>query len=381
MVQFSSIFNGLARNISIKNGRKSKTDVGREAADALVKDAKKKDLLLSSPGIVNAKGSGDLVSVYSKRGKKGVNQDRLCVWKDGFVWQEFGCQDDMIFCGVFDGHGPWGHLVAKRVGKLLPSSLLCNWQESIALTSLELDVGSELERRLHQFDIWKQSYLKTCSAVDQELAQYPGIDSHYSGTTALTIVRQGDLIVLANVGDSRAVLATTSDDGSLAAVQLTVDLKPNLPQEKERIKQSRGRVFSLSDEPGVYRIWMPKVDSLGGPGLALSRAFGDYFIKDFGLISEPEMTQRNITSRDQFVILATDGVWDVISNQEAVEIVCSTPEREESAKRLVECAVSAWKRKRRGIAMDDISAICLFFHTCSSLQECDPVKHPEKSLQ
>ncbi|KAK2990305.1 hypothetical protein RJ640_014757 [Escallonia rubra] len=370
MVQFSSIFNGLARNISIKNGRKSKTDVGREAADALVKDAKKNDLLLSSPGIVNAKGSDNLVSVYSKRGKKGVNQDRLCVWK------EFGCQDDMIFCGVFDGHGPWGHLVAKRVRKLMPSSLLCNWQESIALTSLELDVGSELERRLHQFDIWKQSYLKTCSAVDQELAQYPGIDSHYSGTTALTIVRQGDLIVLANVGDSRAVLATTSDDGSLAAVQLTVDLKPNLPQESERIKQSQGRVFSLSDEPGVYRIWMPKVDTLGGPGLAISRAFGDYFIKDFGLTSEPEVMQRNITSRDQFVILATDGVWDVISNQEAVEIVCSTPEREESAKRLVECAVSAWKRKRGGIAMDDISAICLFFHTCSTLQECDPVKHP-----
>ncbi|KAK3027722.1 hypothetical protein RJ639_042462 [Escallonia herrerae] len=412
MVQFSSIFNGLARNISIKNGRKSKTDVGREAADALVKDAKKNDLLLSSPGIVNAKGSDNLVSVYSKRGKKGVNQDRLCLWKDGLVWQEFGCQDDMIFCGVFDGHGPWGHLVAKRVRKLMPSSLLCNWQESIALTSLELDVGSELERRLHQFDIWKQSYLKTCSAVDQELAQYPGIDSHYSGTTALTIVRQGDLIVLANVGDSRAVLATASDDGSLAAVQLTVDLKPNLPreplsfsplsvhvyifillkdvkayvlvavtEENERIKQSRGRVFSSSDEPGVYRIWMPKVDASGGPGLAISRAFGDYFIKDFGLISEPEVTQRNITSRDQFVILATDGVWDVISNQEAVEIVCSTPEREESAKRLVECAVSAWKRKRRGIAMDDISAICLFFHTCSSLQECDPVKHPEKGLQ
>lgn len=46
----------------------------------------------------------------------------------------------------------------------------------------------------------------------------------------LTDAFQGDLIVLANVGDSRAVLATTSDDGSLIPVQLTVDLKPNLPR-------------------------------------------------------------------------------------------------------------------------------------------------------
>lgn len=69
--------------------------------------------------------------------------------------------------------------------------------------------------------------------------------------------------------------------------------------------QSRGRVLSCEDEPGVYRVWMPTVE---GPGLAISRAFGDYYIKDFGLISEPELTSRSITHRDQFAILATDGV-------------------------------------------------------------------------
>lgn len=53
----------------------------------------------------------------------------------------------------------------------------------------------------------------------------------------------------------------------------------------------------------------------------------------------------------------------MISNQEAVDIVSSTPDTAKSAKRLVECAMQAWKRKRKGIAMDDISAICLFFHS------------------
>lgn len=64
-------------------------------------------------------------------------------------------------------------------------------------------------------------------------------------------------------------------------------------------------MFCLNDEPGVHRVWLPDVES---PGLAMSRAFGDNCVKDFGLISEPEVTQRQLTGRDQFVVLATDGV-------------------------------------------------------------------------
>lgn len=67
-------------------------------------------------------------------------------------------------------------------------------------------------------------------------------------------------------------------------------------------------------------------------------------------------------------------VWDVVSNQEAVDIVSSTPDKAKSAKRLVECAMRAWKRKRRGIAMDDISAICLFFHSPLSTEHGIPIE-------
>lgn len=61
----------------------------------------------------------------------------------------------------------------------------------------------------------------------------------------------------------------------------------------------------MHDEPGVHRVWLPNEES---PGLAMSRAFGDYCIKDYGLISVPEVTHRHITNKDQFVVLATDGV-------------------------------------------------------------------------
>jgi len=78
-----------------------------------------------------------------------------------------------------------------------------------------------------------------------------------------------------------------------------------ISDEAERIKESKGRVFCMKDEPGVYRVWMPNGKT---PGLAISRAFGDYCMKDYGLISVPDVTHRKLTTRDQFIILATDGV-------------------------------------------------------------------------
>ncbi|KAF8089664.1 hypothetical protein N665_0500s0028 [Sinapis alba] len=349
MGHFSSMFNSLARSFSNKNNNNNNgKSYAKETADEMAREAKKKAMILKSSGCVNADGSNNLASVFSRRGEKGVNQD--CA----IVWEGFGCQEDMIFCGIFDGHGPWGHFVSKQVRNSMPISLLCNWQETLSQTTL---AEPETDQR---FAIWKHLYLKTCADVDQELQHHRKIDTFNSGTTALTVVRQGEVIYVANVGDSRAVLATVSEEGSLTAVQLTVDFKPNIPQEEERIIGCNGRVFCLEDEPGVHRVWQPEEES---PGLAMSRAFGDYCIKEYGLVSVPEVTQRHISTRDQFVILATDGVWDVISNEEAIDIVSSTAERPKAAKRLVEQAVKAWNRKRRGIAMDDISAVCLFFHS------------------
>ncbi|MFS7919104.1 putative protein-serine/threonine phosphatase [Helianthus anomalus] len=347
MGRFASMFNGLAKSFSpAKRSKSSAEDSGKETAEAMAKDAKKNDMMLRSSGTINV---NNVVSVCSKRGEKGVNQD-CCI-----VWEEFGCQKDMMFCGIFDGHGPWGHYVAKRVCDSMPLSLLCNWQEMLLEASLD-------PKKVDRFHLWKNSVIKTCAAVDQDLQHSRKFDSFHSGTTALTVVRQGELLVIANVGDSRAILATTSEDGCLVPVQLTVDFKPNLPNEAKRIVECKGRVFCIEDEPGVHRVWLPHEDS---PGLAMSRAFGDYCVKDFGLISVPEVTQRVITCKDQFLVLASDGVWDVISNEDAVEIVSSTVDKSKSAKRLVECAAHAWKRKRIGIATDDISAVCLFFHSGS----------------
>lgn len=55
----------------------------------------------------------------------------------------------------------------------------------------------------------------------------------------------------------------------------------------------------------MARVWLPDIDS---PGLAMARAFGDFCLKDFGLISVPEVSYRRIAEKDEFIVLATDGV-------------------------------------------------------------------------
>lgn len=77
------------------------------------------------------------------------------------------------------------------------------------------------------------------------------------------------------------------------------------PGEAARIQQCRGRVFALQDEPEVARVWLPNNDS---PGLAMARAFGDFCLKDYGLISVPDISYRHLTDKDEFVVLASDGV-------------------------------------------------------------------------
>lgn len=68
---------------------------------------------------------------------------------------------------------------------------------------------------------------------------------------------------------------------------------------------SKGRVFALHNEPEIARVWLPNTNS---PGLAMSRAFGDFCLKDYGLICVPDITYHRISAKDEVVVLATDGV-------------------------------------------------------------------------
>ncbi|KAM3384877.1 hypothetical protein ACQJBY_009084 [Aegilops geniculata] len=303
--------------------------------------APREDQLGTVPGrIFSNDGRSRTASVFTQQGRKGINQDAMLIW-DGF-----GGEEDGVLCGVFDGHGPHGHLVARRVRDSLPLRLMSAARSS-PKTGLDMPAAA-----------WRKAFARAYKAMDKDLRSHPALDSFCSGSTAVTVLKLGTDLYMANIGDSRAVLGSRdAAAGGMAAVQLTVDLKPDVPSEAERIKKCRGRVFALQDEPEVPRVWLPFDDA---PGLAMARAFGDFCLKDYGVISVPDFFHWPLTDKDQFVILASDGVWDVLSNQEAVDIVSSSPSRSKAARTLVEAANREWKTKYPTSRTDDCAVVCLY---------------------
>ncbi|KAF8688159.1 hypothetical protein HU200_042389 [Digitaria exilis] len=312
----------------------------------------------------NGASASAVASLYTMQGKKGVNQDAMV------VWENFGPKDDTVFCGVFDGHGPNGHLVAKRVRDVLPVKLSANLGRNGTATGGTIphrveDTDASLENEENSdhpewFPALRASFLRAFYVMDRDLKLHRNIDCLFSGTTAVTVIKQGQNLIIGNLGDSRAVLGTRDKDNNLVAVQLTVDLKPNIPSEAERIRQRRGRIFSLPDEPSVARVWLPTFNS---PGLAMARSFGDFCLKNYGIISMPDVSYHRITEKDEFVVLATDGVWDVLSNVEVVSIISKAPSQVSASRFLVESAQRTWRTRYPTSKTDDCAAVCLFLNT------------------
>ncbi|CAK9235066.1 unnamed protein product [Sphagnum troendelagicum] len=329
---------------------KSKSNKTSQISSSTTNAETKNDALLALiPGRMYANGASNTACMFTQQGRKGTNQDAM------LVWEGFASMEDTVFCGVFDGHGPYGHLVAKRVRDSLPSKLFHYWEQQQTLQQ----GSSRPEPSI--FGAWKESHLMAYRVMDQELFSHQNLDCFCSGTTTVTVLKQGHHLVIANVGDSRAILATKDEIGALKAIQLTVDLKPNLPKEAERIRQCKGRVFALHDEPEVPRVWLPFDDA---PGLAMARAFGDFCLKDYGVIAVPELSHRLLTDQDQFIVLATDGIWDVLSNEEVIHIVASAPTRATAARAVVESAVRVWRLKYPTSKVDDCAVVCLYLdHT------------------
>ncbi|XP_073004088.1 probable protein phosphatase 2C 44 [Typha latifolia] len=156
------------------------------------------------------------------------------------------------------------------------------------------------------------------------------------GSTAVTaIVVDGKDLWIANIGDSRAVVCERG-----AANQLTVDHEPHT--ERKRIEKQGGFVTTF---PGD----VPRVNGQ----LAVARAFGDQSLKAH-LSSEPDVRHVPIDTSIEFVILASDGLWKVMRNQEAVDIVKGVKDPQAAAKRLT---TEALARKSK----DDISCIVIRF--------------------
>lgn len=137
------------------------------------------------------------------------------------------------------------------------------------------------------------------------------------GTTATVALRMGNVLYVAHVGDSRAVLCRKGK-----AVQLTDDHKPNHSAERERIHKMGGRVYYA----GCWRVLTGGDGNGPVVGLAVSRSLGDIDFKEpVPLVTaNPDLSKTVLQPHDSFVVVASDGLWDVLSNQEACDMVART---------------------------------------------------------
>lgn len=202
-------------------------------------------------------------------------------------------RDDLNFYGVYDGHG-CSHVAMKCKDRLHE------------IVRDEVDGSEE--------DSWKETMERSFSRMDKEVTDWCSAGAGVSrsnckcelrtpqydavGSTAVVAVVTSDKIVVSNCGDSRAVLCRNG-----VAVPLSSDHKPDRPDELERIEKAGGRV-----------IYWDGARVLGV--LAMSRAIGDNYLKPF-VMPEPEVTVTDRTVEDECLILASDGLWDVVSNDTA----------------------------------------------------------------
>ncbi|XP_043721072.1 probable protein phosphatase 2C 11 [Telopea speciosissima] len=199
----------------------------------------------------------------------------------------------VAFFGVFDGHG------GSRAAEYLKNNLFKNVSSHPDFIK---DTKSAIVEAFKQTDT---DYL------NQEKGQ-----TKDAGSTASAAVLLGDRLLVANVGDSRVVACRSG-----SAIPLSIDHKPDRSDERQRIEQAGGFIIWA----GTWRV---------GGILAVSRAFGDKLLKPF-VVAEPEIQEEEIDGVE-FLIIASDGLWNVVSNTDAVAIVRGISDAEAASRKLIE---------------------------------------------
>lgn len=197
-----------------------------------------------------------------------------------------------LYAGLYDGHG--GRAAVEFVKSHLHATI-----------ERELRSGSPGEAPLEAI---KRGFLK----IDRMLLQ---MGTLHCGTTCavclcLPSASGGPTeLHVANVGDSRVILVT---EGGAPPTRLSVDHVATDPEEVRRVQRDGGHV----------------VGNRVGGSLAITRALGDHVLKgeDGGVTAEPHMVLHRVGSADRFVVMASDGIWDVMSDTDVQELVLANAE-------------------------------------------------------
>ena len=283
-----------------------------------------------------------------------TNQDRLLIFPNILDIPHFSS------FAVLDGHGQNGHFIAelskdflrtyysdstlyylpRTIDKLQLKTLVNCISSNDALNKLIKDNNYIIHNAIKQLQTKiKQSEFET----------------EFSGTTLCQIFISDNYIISINIGDSRAILIKKD-----SVVALSEDHKPHIESEKKRIEKAGGEVHKKEQTIGCDRVW---VKDQKYPGIAMSRSLGDLIAKQIGVICEPEIKVFIRDNNMLGIVIASDGVWEWLSNEEVGNIF-REGYKIKDANYIVNTLYSKSKEsfilKKENI--DDISAIAVFLN-------------------
>ena len=182
-------------------------------------------------------------------------------------------------------------------------------------------------------------------------------------------------VCVANIGDSRAIIGERKGK-RVIAYSLSIDQTPYRQDERERCKAAGAVVMSCDQLEGLVpfhenwgvnlgeeldnggdppRVWQP---GKSFPGCAFTRSIGDSVAESIGVYAEPELLCKELTPEDQFLILASDGVWEFLTNQSVSDMVLKFSEPLEACRAVVAESYRLWLQYE--VRTDDITMILAF---------------------
>jgi serine/threonine protein phosphatase PrpC len=232
--------------------------------------------------------------------------------------------------GVFDGHG------GKQTSVYASEKLFSELEMYLKCIT---DPKTAIEN----------SFMNTDAKWEIEKSKIPHVRD--SGSTANICIFHPDKYICSNIGDTRCILVRENK-----VIPLSFDHKPNLPIEKNRIKEAGSFVrIDFNSEKEISRV---------NGVLAVSRAFGDFSFKNSGGVAKyhavtafPDIIEVQRDATDDFIILACDGLWDVITNEEAADYVYDCIYSKETA---TETAKSLVERALEKGSSDNVSCVVAF---------------------
>jgi len=276
------------------------------------------------------------VSAWQNLGGRRKQEDRLAICPV--------LDDSSAFFGLWDGTVD-DFVVDEVKRQVLPNILKSeHWETYQALREEGKGTATLDEQKTLQACL-EDAVLATDKDV---LSKCRAVQNHYSSCTGVMVLLTNNVLTVANLGDSRAALGV-AEDGVLRAEPLTVDHKPDQPVERLRIEASGGAVQHVdSRDERLMRAFLcggdyteRKARGENPKKLAYSRGFGGKDLKPYGLSSQPDVTQVVLDGRQKVLVMASDGLWDVCSEEKALFLAADAADRDmDPAQVLVEFALA-----------------------------------------